>query len=63
MPEGLLGVVVLEASKCALQAVLGGVGSPWAGPKVPSRPRSLPREGKEAFSRSGLGCQMRGDLS
>lgn len=63
MAQGLLGVVVLGPRKRALQAVLGGVVSSWAGPKVPLRPGSLPREGMEAFSRSSLGCQMKGDLS
>lgn len=63
MAQGLLGVVVLGSRKRALRAVLGGVLSTWAGPKVPTRPGSLPREGKEAFSRSGLGCQMKGELS
>lgn len=63
MLPGLPGVVVQGPSEQVLQAVLGCVVSTWAGPKVPLRPESLRREGRGAFSRSGLGCQMRADSS
>lgn len=52
-----------RTQKASAAGGLGGVVSPWAGPKVPSRPGCLPWEGKEDFSLSGLSCQMRGDLN